>query len=237
MSTHARSPHVAVVLSGCGRGDGSEIHEAVSCLIHLSRLGARYACFAPDAPQADVVNHTTGKPVPGEKRNQLVEAARIARGEIVPLAKLDVDGFDAVVFPGGFGAAKNLCTFARDGENCTVIPDVERVVKEFQGAGKPIGMCCIAPVIAARVLGKAAGGPGCTVTIGDDAGTAAAISRMGAANVVKKVTDALVDERNRLATSPAYMYGQASPHQVYEGIGKMIEGVLKLARSEASVPR
>lgn len=226
-------PKVAVVLAGCGRADGSEIHESVSCLIHLSRLGAAYHCFAPDAPQADVVNHATGQPVPGERRNMLVEAARIARGEISPLARLRVEEYDAVVFPGGFGAAKNLCTFAKDGENCTVIPDVERVVKGFQAAGKPIGMCCIAPVIAAKVLGKAAGGPGVRVTIGDDASTAAAIARMGSSNVVKPVDEAAVDEASRLATAPAYMYGQASPHEVYQGIGRMIEETLAMTRKPA----
>lgn len=226
-------PKVAVVLAGCGRADGSEIHESVSCLIHLSRLGAAYHCFAPDAPQADVVDHATGQPVPGERRNMLVESARIARGDISPLARLRVEDYDAVVFPGGFGAAKNLCTFAKDGENCTVIPDVERVVKGFRAAGKPIGMCCIAPVIAARVLGKAAGGPGVRVTIGDDAATAAAIARMGSSNVVKPVDEAAVDEGNRLATAPAYMYGQASPHEVYQGIGRMIEATLAMTRKPA----
>src|SRR5579862_9497660 len=131
-------PNIAVVLCGCGRADGSEIHEAVSCLIHLSRLGATYSCFAPDAPQAGVINHLTGKPSPGEKRNQLVESARIARGRIAPLSTLNPADFDAAVFPGGFGAAKNLCTFAKDGERCTVIPDVERIVKSFHAAAKPI---------------------------------------------------------------------------------------------------
>ncbi|MCC6660206.1 MAG: isoprenoid biosynthesis glyoxalase ElbB [Phycisphaerales bacterium] len=232
----AHKPHVAVVLAGCGRGDGSEITEAVSCLIHLSRLGATFACFAPDAPQADVVNHVTGKPAPGERRNQMVEAARIARGKVAPLASLDPERFDAVVFPGGFGAAKNLCTFAKDGANCTVIPDVERVVKAFQVGGKPLGMCCIAPVIAARVLGKASGGPGCTVTIGDDAGTAAAVAKMGSTNVVKGVIEAAVDPKNRLTTSPAYMYDDATPHQVFEGIGRMVEGTLKMVRSAAAMP-
>jgi enhancing lycopene biosynthesis protein 2 len=224
---------IAVVLSGSGRADGSEIHESVCCLIHLARLGAPYRCFAPDAPQAGVVNHLTGKPA-GETRNQLVEAARIARSEISPLSQLNPADFDAVVFPGGFGAAKNLCTFAKDGENCTVIPDVERVVKGFHKAGKPVAMCCIAPIIAARVLGKAAGGPGCTVTIGDDAGTAAAIGKMGATNAVKSVTEAAVDEPNRLATTPAYMYGNASPWEVYQGIGRMIEETLALVRDPAS---
>jgi enhancing lycopene biosynthesis protein 2 len=219
---------IAVVLAGCGRADGSEIHESVSCLIHLSRLGASYQCFAPDAPQADVVNHLTNEPADGERRNQLVEAARIARGAILPLAKLDPAAFDGAVFPGGFGAAKNLSSFARDGESCRVIPDVERVVKGFHAQRKPVGMCCIAPVIAARVLGKGAGGPGCSVTIGDDAGTASAIGKMGATNVVRPVTEAVVDKGNRLATAPAYMYGTASPFQVHEGIGKMIEETLKM---------
>lgn len=221
---------VAVVLCGCGRGDGSEIHESVSCLIHLGRLGAEYRCFAPDAPQTDVVNHVTGETVPGETRNQMVEAARIARGEISPLSTLDVDAFDAVVFPGGFGAAKNLCSFAKDGAECWVNPDAERIIKGFRAAGKPIGMCCIAPVIGARVLGTARGGPGVTVTIGDDAGVAAAVAQMGSRNVVKAVTEAATDEANRLVTSPAYMYGEARPHEVYEGIGRMIEGMIALIK-------
>ena len=223
-------PKVAVVLAGCGRADGSEIHESVSCLIHLARLGAKYHCYAPDAPQADVVNHATGKAAPGETRNQMVEAARIARGEISPLSKLDPARYDAVVFPGGFGAAKNLCTFAKDGQNCRVIPDVERVIKGFHDQGKPVAMCCIAPVIGARVLSTASGGPGVKVTIGDDAGTAAAINSWGSTNVSKKVTEALVDEVQRVATTPAYMDGDATPYEVFEGIGRMIEGTLAMAK-------
>lgn len=224
-------PKVAVVLAGCGFLDGTEITEAVSCLIHLARLGATHECFAPDAPQADVVNHAKQEPVQGEKRGLLAESARISRGRIQPLSRLDVDAFDAVVFPGGYGAAKNLCTFAKDGPGCTVIPDVERTVKGFHKAGKPVGMCCIAPVIGAKVLGKAAGGPGVSVTIGTDEGTAAAIAKMGSTNVPRKVTEAAVDATNRLATAPAYMDGAASPWQVYEGIGRMIEETLRLAKA------
>lgn len=225
---------VAVVLCGSGRGDGSEIHEAVSCLIHLSRLGASYQCFAPDALQADVINHVTGQPM-NEKRNQMVEAARIARGEILPLAKLNPAEFDAVVFPGGFGAAKNLCTFAKDGENCTVNADVERVVKGFHSAGKPVSMCCIAPVIGAKVLGKAAGGPGVTMTIGDDKGVAAAMEKWGSRNAVRTVTEAEVDSSNRLVSTPAYMYGEASPWEVYQGIGRMIEEMMRMVSSRPAV--
>lgn len=221
-------PTIAVVLAGCGRGDGSEIHEAVSCLIHLDRLGARYRCFAPDKAQADVINHATGKPAP-EGRNVMVESARISRGDIAPLATLDIDAFDALVFPGGFGAAKNLCSFAADGAECVVDPDVKRAFMGFHKAGKPIGLCCIAPVIAARLLGRALGGPGCTVTIGGDAATAAAIGKMGSTNAPKPVTEAVVDAANRVVTTPAYMC-EAGPFGVFTGIGRMIDETVRMIR-------
>ena len=211
---------VAVVLSGCGVMDGTEIHEAVSVLVHLSRAGAACVCFAPDRDQMHVIDHLAGKPVEGERRNVLRESARIARGEIRALGELRAGDFDAVVFPGGFGAAKNLCDFAVEGDACVVDPEVERVIKEFHGAGKPVGMCCIAPVIAARVL------PGCTVTIGSDAGTAAAIERMGGVHAERPVTEACVDETMNVVTAPAYMYGDAPVHDVFDGIGAMVRGVL-----------
>ena len=219
---------VAVVLSGCGVFDGSEIHEAVSALLHLSRHGAEVKCFAPDVEQAHVVDHLKGEPSEGESRNVLVESARIARGDIAALSELDVDAFDAVVVPGGFGAAKNLCDFAFNGPGCSVHPDVERVLKAFQASSKPIGMCCIAPVIAAKVFGTDAGGAGCSVTIGSDAGTAQAIEAMGSSHVERPVNEACVDDTNKLVTAPAYMYGDAPIHEVYEGIGRMVEKTLAL---------
>jgi len=217
---------VAVVLSGCGVFDGSEIHEAVGVLMHLSRAGASYECFAPDIAQMHVVDHLAGAPATGQSRNVLHEAARIARGKIKPLAHLHAKDFDAVFFPGGFGAAKNLCDFATKGSACAVEPQTERVIKEFHGAGKPIGMCCIAPAIAARVLGTARGGPGCSITIGDDADAAKAIAEMGSRNIVKPVTEALIDEKNNLITAPAYMYGDAPIHQVFQGIGQKVDSAL-----------
>lgn len=221
----------AVVLSGCGVYDGSEIHEAVAVLYHLSRAGASYRCFAPDKAQMHVVNHATGRPAEGESRNVLVESARIARGDIRPLSDLRAADFDCVIFPGGFGAAKNLCDFAVKGATMRVDPDVERVVREFHGAGKPVGMCCIAPVIAARVLGTKSGGPGARVTIGNDAQTAAAIASWGSSNVEQPVTAAQADDANRLVTAAAYMYGDAPVHAVFEGIGKMVDGVLSRVKS------
>lgn len=218
---------VAVVLSGSGFLDGSEIHEAVSCLMHLSRRGIAYQCFAPDAPQADVINHATHKPTGSQTRNMMVEAARIARGRIAPLSSLDASKYDGLVMPGGFGAAKNLCNFASKGADCDVLPDVASTLRAFHGAKKPIAMCCIAPVIAARVLGTRMGGKGCRVTIGTDAATADAIATMGSMNVGRSVHDAFVDEPNRLVTTPAYMF-DAKPHEVFDGVGAMIDAFAKL---------
>lgn len=215
---------VAVVLSGCGVFDGSEIHEAVSVLTHLSRAGAEVKCFAPDT-QFDEVDHLTHKPT-GQKRSVLAESARIARGEIEPLKDLMSSEFDAVVFPGGFGAAKNLCDFAATGAACKVEPEVERVIKEFHHEGKPIALCCIAPVIVARVLGRASGGIGCAVTIGRDKSTADAIKKMGSTNVEHDVQAAHVDEENNVITTPAYMC-DAKIHEVYQGIGRMIDRTLE----------
>lgn len=213
--------HVAVVLSGCGFLDGAEITEAVSVLVHLDRRGLAFACFAPDIPQASVVNHATHTPGAGT-RNVLEESARIARGKISPLASLKAADFDAIVFPGGFGVAKNLCDFAGKGPDCSVQFDVARVVREFHAARKPIGLCCIAPVLAARVLGTASGGPGCELTIGSDPGTAAALSKMGASNVDHLVTEAHLDAERRIVSTPAYMC-ESGPSGVFTGIGRLVD--------------
>lgn len=224
---------VAVILAGCGRADGSEIHESVSVLVHLDRLGIAYRCFAPDLDQPEVIDHATGRAMPPgtSKRNMLVEAARIARGEIEPIGQLHARDIAGVVFPGGFGAAKNLCDFAVKGAKCHANPDVERVLKEFHAARKPIAMCCIAPVLAARVLGTVSGGPGCRVTVGAEGDAARAIREMGATNTVKDVTESLVDEKNLLVTTPAYMC-ESGPHGVFVGIGSMIEAFARLLESE-----
>lgn len=235
---HTAHPRVAVVLSGCGFLDGAEIHESVSVLVHLARLGARVHCFAPDQDAPSAVDHYTGAPDRGPRRNMLHEAARIARGKehISPLADLDASRFDAVIFPGGFGAAKNLCTFATEGPACTVLPDVERALKAFHAAGKPIGLCCIAPALAARVFGRpgkdSANAP--TITLGPESGAADAARAMGARHVAKPVTEAVTDEGNRIVTTPAYMC-EADPFGVFTGIGTMVEGVVRMAASPATV--
>ena len=219
----ASSKRVGVVLAGCGYLDGAEIHEATCTLLSLDRRGATLVAAAPDVPQMHVVDHVKGKPADGA-RGVLAESARIVRGRIQDLATVHAKDLDALVFPGGFGAAKNLCTFAVDGRAMRVLPEVERIVREVRAAGKPMGFICIAPVIAAKVLG----GEHPRLTIGNDAETAAAVESFGARHVECRVEDICVDERLKLVSTPAYMLGPwIAP--VAAGIDKLVSAVLEMA--------
>lgn len=215
---------VGVVLSGCGVFDGAEIHEATLTLLFLDRAGAEIVCMAPDIDQMHVVNHIKGEAT-GEKRNVLVESSRIARGVIKDIKDVKAADFDALVFPGGFGAAKSLCDFAVKGADCAVNPQVERLIKEMHAAKKPIGFVCIAPVIAAKVLGSF--NP--ELTIGNDKDTAEAIEKMGGKHVGSPVENAVIDRKNKIVTTPAYMLGPTIS-KVALGIEKLINEVLKMAR-------
>ncbi len=220
----ASQKRVGVVLAGCGFLDGAEIHEAVCTLLSLDRRGAKVVAMAPDVDQMHVVDHVKGAPAAGEKRRVLTEAARIMRGQITDLAKVTAKDLDILVFPGGFGAAKNLCTFAVDGAKMRVEPQVERLVREVRGAGKPMGFICIAPVIAAKLFG----GDKVKVTIGNDRDTAAAIESWGARHVECKVEDIAVDERLKIVSTPAYMLGPwIAP--VAAGIDKLVSAVVEMA--------
>ncbi|MBV2167436.1 MAG: isoprenoid biosynthesis glyoxalase ElbB [Bdellovibrio sp.] len=203
---------IAIVLSGCGHRDGSEITESVSLLIALHQAGAEVSCFAPDI-EIPVINHINGQPQ-NEKRHLLVEASRIARGKIQSLDKLNVKDFDALAFPGGYGAAKNLCNWAEKGAKCDVIPDVKRVILDFHSASKPIAALCIAPVLLARVLGDKK----ITLTVGDDKETIAEIQKTGALHEECPVDDYITDRESKIVTTPAYMYGNAKPNEVFKGI-------------------
>jgi len=215
---------VGVVLSGCGVYDGSEIHEAVITLLTLDRAGAEVICMAPDMKQG-VVNHLTGEQVAGESRNVLEESARIARGKISNIADVKAADIDALILPGGFGAAKNLCNFAVKGTDCEVHPEVARLVREIVAAKKPMAAICIAPALVSKVLGdeKLAH----QLTIGTDEGTAQALTAMGSKHISCPVREFVVDQPNKLVSTPAYMLaGRIS--EAAEGIEKTVKAVLEM---------
>lgn len=213
-------PQIAVVLSGCGVYDGAEIHESVLTLLALNRHGATYHCFAPDMDQAHVINHITGDEM-DEKRNVLIESARIARGAIQPLSDYKAADFDAIIFPGGFGAAKNLCTLAFEGPECNVNDEVVRAVKETAEASKPIGALCIAPAMMAKIL------DGANVTIGQDEGTIGAIEAMGGTHTKTLQGETVTDAKFKLVTSPCYML-DSSISQIADGAENTVKKVLEL---------
>lgn len=218
MSEHKR---IAVVLSGCGVYDGTEIHEAVITLLALSRRGAQAVCAAPDKPQLHVIDHLRGQVAEGESRNVLVEAARIARGQITALSDLEPAHFDGVFLPGGFGAAKNLSNFATSGASGHADPELIRVLRAFRSAGKPIGAVCIAPAVLVLALGEG------EVTIGSDEGTAAAIEATGGTHIACPVQQAHTDTARKIVTAPAYME-DATIAEVADGIEAAVDAFLAL---------
>ena len=217
-------PKVGVLLSGCGFLDGAEIHESVLTLLALDQRGATAVCCAPNIDQAAVIDHLTQKPA-GQTRNVLSEAARIARSEIRDVATVAAAELDALILPGGFGAAKNLCNFAEKGAACTVNRDVERLVADCLAQRKPVGAICIAPALLARIAGNH--GVQAKLTIGNDAGTAAAIVSMGCVHQPRPVTEIALDAEHKIVSTPAYMLGPG-PAAVYEGIRKLVDQVLTL---------
>ncbi|MBN1958948.1 MAG: isoprenoid biosynthesis glyoxalase ElbB [Desulfuromonadales bacterium] len=215
---------IGVILSGCGVYDGSEIHEAVITLLALDRAGAEVVIMAPDMEQA-VVNHLTGEPVEGAVRNVLEESARIARGKISDIAKIQAGDLDALFIPGGFGAAKNLCDFAFKGPDCSVHPEVARLIRDIVAAHKPLAAVCIAPALVAKVLGEDK--PGHELTIGTDEGTAGALASMGATHITCPVNEFVIDKQNKIITSPAYMLA-GSISEAAEGIEKSVQALMEL---------
>jgi enhancing lycopene biosynthesis protein 2 len=215
---------VGVVLSGCGVYDGAEIHESVVTLLAIDRLGGEAVMCAPDVAQLHVVNHLTGEVEEGAERNVLVESARIARGEIRDVTSVTADELDALILPGGFGAAKNLCDFAVKGSDCEVDPGVAALVRAVHRQAKPVAAVCIAPALIARVLGD----EGPQLTIGNDADTAGALQTMGAAHIDCPVNEFVVDHDRKLISSPAYMLA-SSISEAAEGIERTVEALLDMA--------
>ncbi len=214
-------PTFAVLLSGCGFLDGAEIHEATLTLLAIHKNGAEFACFAPDVAQHHVINHLSGEET-RESRNVLVEAARIARGNISALASYDPAQFDGLILPGGFGAAKNLSTFAFDGSAMTVNADVSKAILATHAAKKPIGALCIAPVILAKLL------PGVKLTIGEDAGVAAHIADLGGQHTQTSHGEIVVDTANKVVSTPCYML-DSRVDQIAEGAEQLVRQLLLMA--------
>lgn len=209
----------AVVLSGCGVFDGAEIHEATLTMLAIKKQGAEYEIFAPDIPQHHVINHITGEEM-NEIRDVLVESARIARGNIKDLKEYNPSDFDALIFPGGFGAAKNLCDFAFKGPDCTINDDVVNAIQKTAEQHKPIGALCISPVIMAKIFGDV------EVTIGQDAGTAEAIEKMGATHKQTDHGEVIVDEKNLVFTTPCYML-DANILQITKGASNIVKAMME----------
>lgn len=209
----------AVILAGCGVYDGAEIHEAVLTLLAIKKAGADYKIFAPDVNQYHVIDHITGD-VTGETRNALKESARIARGKIWPVSDFSAEDFDALIFPGGFGVAKNLCTYAFDGVDFKVNKEVEKAVKDMYKLGKPIGAMCIAPVLLAKVL-KNIG-----ITIGNDNGTSDDIKKLGSSHKIADFTEVVIDTDNLIFSTPCYML-DADILQVAAGTENIVNAMME----------
>jgi enhancing lycopene biosynthesis protein 2 len=216
---------IGVILSGCGVLDGSEIHEAVLTLLALDRAGAKVQCLAPNKDQHHVVNHLTKQPTQ-EKRNVLVESARIARGHVKDIATVSAEEFDAVILPGGFGAAKNLSDYASKGDKCELDPGVRKFLQDMRKAGKPIGGICISPVLLAKAFGSN-GSP--KITIGKHPETANHIESMGAEHISCPVDDFIVDKETQIVTTPAYMLAE-SITEAASGIERLVHEVLRLVK-------
>lgn len=210
----------AVILAGCGRKDGTEINEAISLLLSIEQHGCEYQCFAPNRLQTEVVDHFTEKLVKDEKRNILVEAARIARGKILPVEQFKAEDYDALFFSGGYGVAKNLCDYAYKGAAMEVKPDVARVILEMHEARKPIGAMCIAPVMLARLI------PGVCVTLGAEGSDVADhVRAWGAEHVQTEHGDVCADNEELVFTTPAFML-DATLKDVYDGAYNMVDAVV-----------
>jgi enhancing lycopene biosynthesis protein 2 len=219
------SKRVAILVAGSGHRDGTEIHEATCTLLALDRAGASYTGFSPDNNQPQVINHIDGTPMEGA-RNMMVEAARIMRGNIKPVTELKVEDFDALILPGGFGAAMNLCNYAVAGRDCEIDSDVKNIIQNFAKAGKPIGAICIAPVTLAKALEDT--GIKATITLGNDPKVAADVESYGMTHKECASNDAVVDKENKIVTTPAYMLAQKIS-EVESGVSKLVAAIIEMA--------
>ncbi len=226
------SKKVLVVLAGCGAKDGSEIREAVLTLLAIDKAGAEYQCVAPNKNQHHTLNFLTDEVMP-ENRNILVESARIARGRIQDLVKVSMKDYDALILPGGYGAAKNLCSFAFDGVKATIDADVKRIINEAYDARKPIGAICIAPVLVALALHEK--NPEILLTLGTDAAANSKLEEIGVKSKSCLTTAFVRDDKNLIASSPAYMHGSSRISELEQGISQCVNAVIEMSHQKAGV--
>ena len=216
--------NIAIILCGAGHLDGSEIRESIATLWALSQKDVKTQCFAPDESQKDVMNFLTSTPVENETRNQLQEAARIARGEILPLSKFNADDFDALIIPGGFGAAKNLSSFATEGSKGSVLPALKTALEQMHPNRKPLGAICIAPAILALTFQN----KDIQLTLGKNSETSAELEKTGNKHIVCAANGCVVDTSFKMVTTPAYMMDTAPLHEIFTGIQKLVYEVIQL---------
>lgn len=219
----SKAKRIAMVLSGCGNKDGTEITEAVSAIIALHQFGAEVQYFAPSL-EITPKNFLTDKPI-SDTRNILVESARITRSQIQELSKLNADEFDGLIFPGGYGAALYLSNWATLGAKCEVLPDIQKTITSFFHQSKPIGAICIAPVLIAKVLGHEK----VNLTLGSASEASHEVEKTGAIHEVCPVTDYITDRGTKVITTPAYMYSEAKPHEVFVGISGLAKELMEMA--------
>jgi enhancing lycopene biosynthesis protein 2 len=227
---------VGVVLSGCGAQDGSEVNEAVLSLYWIERAGGRAICMAPDVVQGRVVDHLTGAPdAQAAPRRAMAEAARIARGRVLDIAQVKDTDLDALVFPGGAGVTTVLSNYAEKGVVCEVHPEVTRLLKAMLARRRPMGFICVAPILAARVLGPPAG---VRITFGSKACEEAKHAAVMGADVRPcPPREILVDQKNRVVSTAAYMHEDASLSEVGFSIERLVRQVVAFARERQPGPR
>lgn len=214
--------NTAVILSGCGHLDGSEIQEVVFTLLSLEKRGANYKCFAPDIEQHHVINHVTSEKI-YEKRNVLIESARIVRGKIQSLKKCDSKNFNALIVPGGLGVVKNLSNFSLEKTNFKLQPDFLKICQSF--IGKAVGYICIAPALLPVIYKKAI-----KLTIGNDKDKINIIKNLGGIPINCNANDIVVDIENKIVSTPAYMLAN-NMNEAYNGIDKLVKKTLSLAKT------
>lgn len=214
---------IAIVIAGCGNQDGTEVTEAVSLLISLSQHNVQSSFYALNK-DFNPINHLNGEIDLSQKRNLLIEAGRIARGEVSDLATLEAKNFDGLAFAGGFGAAKHLCNWAEKQSACTVDPIVENVILDFYSHNNPIAALCISPVLLAKVLGSKK----ITITLGNDPETIAEVLKTKAIHEICPVDDFITDRDHKIITTPAYMY-DAKAHEVFKGISGLVREFVEMA--------